>query len=110
MPKRMPTPADYNDTSEEFPRKLHGCRREDFTATPTSPWYGLLLVQLLGLCLSLLLGLGLSALTSCGADAATTPSPGPATPLKTIPQGVCPPGHVGAWVDGATVQCFKELL
>ncbi len=95
MPKRMPTPADYNDTSEEFPRKLHGCRREDFTATPTStgPWYGLLLVLLLGLCLS--------ALTSCGADAATTP-------LKAIPQGVCPPGHVGAWVDGATVQCLRS--
>ena len=104
MTKRIPTPPDYNDTSEEFPRRLHGCRREDFTATPTStgPWYGLLLVLLLGLCLS--------ALTSCGADAATTPSTGPATPLKAIPQGVCPPGHVGAWVDGATVQCFKELL
>ena len=102
MPKRMPTPADYNDTSEEFPRRLHGCRREDFTGTPTSPWYGLLLI--------LLLGLRLPALTSCGADAATKPHPAAATPLKAIPQGVCTPGHVGAWVDGATVQCFKELL
>lgn len=102
MTKRIMPPADYNDTSETFARSLHGCRREDFADDAAAHWYGLMLVLAL---LALLLGLCLLALTIGGADAAATNPP----PLKAIPQGVCPPGHVGAWVDGATVQCFKEL-
>ncbi|VUZ24123.1 Uncharacterised protein [uncultured Comamonas sp.] len=103
---RIPTPPDYNDTGKEFARRLHDCRREDFT-TPGpaahAPWYGLLLAMLLGLCLSVL--------TSCGTDAdaaPATPVSSP-TPLKTIPQGVCPPGHVGMWIEHSVVECFKEL-
>lgn len=26
-----------------------------------------------------------------------------------IPTGVCPRGHVGMWIDHATVECHKEL-
>lgn len=105
MTKRIHTPPDYNDTCEEFPRRLHGCRREDFS-TPgpaaNTPWYGLLLGMLLGLCLSVLV--------SCGTDADVAPATPVSAPVpKAIPQGVCPPGHVGAWVDASTVQCFKEL-
>ena len=31
------------------------------------------------------------------------------TPPKPIPQGVCPAGKVGEWVETGVVECFKEL-
>lgn len=101
---RVPTPADYNDTTMTFRRNTNEgslCFGEDCKATEVhkiTPWGSYVVFALIILC----------TIASVVAIAKNDKFPYAQGIEKPVPLEACPVGERGYWLDETTTACQKE--
>lgn len=90
---RVPTPQDYNDTTEVFTRKSGIRYVSDKSLIPEFVVY--LLIIAIAICTVAVIVQNRDFPYAQGIS-------------KAVPQEACPIGYSGYWIDETTAECLKE--
>lgn len=96
--QRMTVPADHNQTTRRYKRSTSEAFLCNATEAQAFHYFPKKKRPGLWLAIALLVIFGI-ALAGCAPARSHVP--------RVIPDGVCPPGYVGVWLDEQVMHCLK---